>query len=105
MSANTINAPIFPLPNTVFFPGTLLPLHVFEPRYKSMVSEVLRPGAMMGVVQLKSGWDEDYFGTPPVHRTMSVGHIVWHRPLDDGRYGHAAKDGSRARSCCRSRRR
>ena len=26
--------PIFPLPNTVLFPGAVLPLHVFEPRYR-----------------------------------------------------------------------
>jgi hypothetical protein len=97
MSANSIKAPIFPLPNIVFFPGTLLPLHVFEPRYKSMVSEVLRTGTMMGVVQLKPGWDEDYFGAPPVYRTMSVGHIVWHRPLDDGRYDILVEGLHRAR--------
>ncbi len=33
--------PIFPLPNVVFFPHTLLPLHVFEPRYRQMLADCL----------------------------------------------------------------
>src|SRR3546814_15315675 len=32
---------IFPLPGAVLFPGLHLPLHIFEPRYKAMVQEVL----------------------------------------------------------------
>ena len=30
--------PIFPLPNVVFFPNTYLPLHIFEPRYRDMIT-------------------------------------------------------------------
>ena len=33
--------PLFPLPNLVFFPNTRLPLHVFEPRYRQLVADVL----------------------------------------------------------------
>ena len=32
--------PLFPLPNAVFFPYTVLPLHIFEPRYRAMVKDV-----------------------------------------------------------------
>jgi Lon protease-like protein len=33
--------PLFPLPDLVFFPNTRMPLHVFEPRYRQMVSDAL----------------------------------------------------------------
>ena len=39
MSPQFVTIPIFPLPEVVFFPGTLLPLHIFEPRYKQLISE------------------------------------------------------------------
>ena len=34
--------PLFPLPGTVFIPHTLLPLHVFEPRYRDLVDDAMR---------------------------------------------------------------
>ena len=33
--------PVFPLPTTVFYPGTPLPLHIFEPRYRQMTTDAL----------------------------------------------------------------
>ena len=41
--------PLFPLP-TVLFPGALLPLHVFEPRYRAMVHDVLKAHRVIGIV-------------------------------------------------------
>ncbi len=42
--------PLFPLPHTVLFPGALLPLHVFEPRYRSMIKHCLATHRALGVV-------------------------------------------------------
>ena len=39
MDSEVITIPIMPLPNVVFFPRTLLSLHIFEPRYKAMVED------------------------------------------------------------------
>ena len=44
--------PIFPLPGTVFFPHTLLPLHIFEPRYRQMTQDVIDGHKHMAVVLL-----------------------------------------------------
>ncbi len=44
--------PLFPL-DVVLFPGTPLPLHIFEPRYKEMVSECLDRKKLFGVVRAK----------------------------------------------------
>src|SRR5206468_7387829 len=54
--------PVFPLPNVVLFPKTYLPLHIFEPRYRAMVSDVAMNGQCIGMALLKEGWETDYYG-------------------------------------------
>lgn len=81
-----IDTPIFPLPNVTFFPKTVLPLHIFEPRYRQMVKDCLNGDRLIGVALLREGWQKDYFGHPPIHRTFGVGKIVDYDELDDGRY-------------------
>ena len=44
---------IFPLANAVFFPNTILPLNIFEPRYKKMVEDALSSNKMIGMIQTK----------------------------------------------------
>lgn len=78
--------PLFPLPNIVFFPHTRLPLHVFEPRYRQMVTDVLESDHRFGIVLLRSGWEAEYFGAPPVHGCGTVGTIEQAVPLEDGRF-------------------
>jgi Lon protease-like protein len=78
--------PLFPLPNIVFFPHTRLPLHVFEPRYRQMVSDALEDDQRFGIVLLRSGWEADYFGAPAVHPFGTLGTIEQAVPLEDGRY-------------------
>jgi Lon protease-like protein len=86
MGSQTINVPLFPLPDTVLFPHTLLPLHVFEPRYKAMIADVLASEQMIGVVQLRPGWDDDYFGSPPIYKVFGIGRIIESERWPDGRY-------------------
>jgi Lon protease-like protein len=78
--------PLFPLPNLVFFPRTRLPLHVFEPRYRQMVADVVENEGRFGIVLLRPGWESDYFGAPPVHDCGTLGEIEQAVSLDDGRY-------------------
>jgi Lon protease-like protein len=78
--------PLFPLPNVVFFPRMPLPLHVFEPRYRAMVRDALRGPRLIGMVLLRSGWQADYAGRPPVFTTGTVGQIVRIDELPDGRF-------------------
>lgn len=46
--------PLFPL-NTVLFPGGVLPLRIFEPRYLDMVGRCMREGSEFGVVLIREG--------------------------------------------------
>lgn len=78
--------PLFPLPNIVFFPHTRLPLHVFEPRYRQMVKDVLDADQRFGIVLLRPGWETEYFGAPPVFSYGTLGTIEQAVPLEDGRY-------------------
>jgi uncharacterized protein len=78
--------PIFPLPTVVLFPGELLPLHIFEPRYREMVSICLAEDRHLGMALLREGWESDYGGRPPVYQIGGAGEIVEHERLPDGRY-------------------
>ncbi len=79
-------APLFPLPDVVFFPKTLLPLHVYEPRYRALASEALEQDRIICTALLKPGWESDYYGSPEVYPVGCAGRIVQHQKLPDGRY-------------------
>lgn len=64
----------------------MLALHVFEPRYRLMMDEVLKGSQSVVIALLKPGWEADYHGTPDVHPVACVGKIVQHQELADGRY-------------------
>jgi Lon protease-like protein len=78
--------PIFPLPNVVLFPNVFLPLHIFEPRYRSMVSDALEADRIIGMVLLRPGWEGHYEGRPPVYPTGCAGLITHAERLPDGRF-------------------
>ena len=77
--------PLFPLPNVVFFPGMLLPLNVFEPRYLDLITHCLEHDRIVAIPLLKPGYKEDYEGRPPIHSVVGAGMISGHRVLEDGR--------------------
>lgn len=77
--------PIFPLPRTVLLPGSVLPLHVFEPRYRALVAHCLRSEMIFGIATLKPGYESNYEGKPDIWPHVGVGQIVGHQPFPDGR--------------------
>lgn len=89
--------PLFPLPNLVFFPHTRLPLHVFEPRYRELVKDVIEADQRFGIVLLRDGWEADYYGTPPVHEYGTLATIEQAVPLDDGRFNIVVRGDARFR--------
>lgn len=80
---------LFPLPQIVLFPGTLIPLHVFEPRYRELVTEALESDRRLALALLRPGYEKDYEGAPEIHPVVVVGKIVDHFRLPDGRYNIA----------------
>jgi Lon protease-like protein len=77
--------PLFPLPKVVFFPNTLMPLHVFEPRYRELARHCIARNWPMGVVLIRPGHEHDHLGTPPIADVAGVGHVVQTEELGDGR--------------------
>jgi Lon protease-like protein len=78
--------PIFPLPNVVLFPSALLPLHIFEPRYRAMVTDALEGERLIGMVMLRPGWEAHYEESPEVFPVGCAGFITHADRLSDGRY-------------------
>ena len=78
--------PIFPLPQTVLFPGALLPLHVFEPRYRTMVKDCLSTHKAMAIALIRESPERDVNRNPLIAPVAGVGVIIDHLELPDGRY-------------------
>jgi Lon protease-like protein len=78
--------PLFPLPNVVLFPSVCLPLHIFEARYREMVSDALDGDRIIGMVLLRPGWEGDYEGRPDIYPVGCAGLITHADRTSDGRY-------------------
>ncbi len=78
--------PIFPLPNVVLFPNVFLPLHIFEMRYRAMVTEALAGDRIIGMTLLRPGFEVEYEGTPAIYPVGCAGVITHAEPLADGRF-------------------
>ena len=97
MAAPDLIVPIFPLPDVTFFPHTLLPLHVFEARYRVMVIDALERDRRLAVVKLRPGYEATYAGKPAVHPVAGLGEIVSCERLATGRYNILLRGESRVR--------
>jgi Lon protease-like protein len=89
--------PLFPLPNVVLFPKAVLPLHIFEERYRKMTGDVLRTHRQVAMSLLRPGWEKDYYARPAVEPVVCVGTILSHERLPDGRYNFLLQGHTRAR--------
>ncbi len=76
---------VFPLPNCVFFPGSRLPLHIFEPRYRTMVADALAGDRLIAIALLAQGWEADPQSAPRISKVATLGRMVRHSPLANGR--------------------
>jgi Lon protease-like protein len=76
--------PVFPLPQVVLFPHAMLPLHVFEPRYRAMLKDCLATHKAMAIALIA---DSSHLsgGEPRIAKVAGAGIIVEHQALPDGR--------------------
>ena len=80
-ATTTTRLSIFPLPGVVLYPGLRLPLHIFEPRYRALVTDALARDRRIAMIQ-PQGRDEG----APLFRVGCVGKIGQFEALDDGRF-------------------
>jgi Lon protease-like protein len=88
---------LFPLPDLVFFPHVIQPLHIFEPRYRQMTSDALADDHLITLVQLRAGQIENDPSPPAIHPVACLGRIVAAQKLEDGRFNLLLQGVSRIR--------
>ena len=90
--------PLFPLPDCVLLPHATIPLHIFEPRYRRMITDALHGRKLMALAVFEGEhWKYDYLGHPPVRPCVCVGHIAKYERFPDGRYNLLVQGICRAR--------
>ena len=77
---------LFPLGGVVFFPHTVLPLHIFEARYRRMTEDALATNRLITIVMVRPGAGVDDEGRPEIEEFACVGRIFKHERLADGRF-------------------
>lgn len=88
---------LFPLPNAVFFPNTMLPLHIFEPRYREMTRDAVEEGIPIAVMRLKRPKEITTSGMPAFEAIGGAGFLLHHQELPDGRYNILLEGAGRIR--------
>jgi len=81
MADSATRLSIFPLGGALLFPRMQLPLHIFEPRYRALVSDAMARDRRIGMIQPRGPGDP-----PPLFEIGCVGRIAHVEALDDGRY-------------------
>ena len=74
--------PIFPLSNFIMFPGTTVPLNIFEPRYLQMVNDSMKKHRMIGMIQPKKTGS---LKKPDLYEIGCIGKITSFNETEDGR--------------------
>src|SRR4051794_5465765 len=77
---------LFPLPNVVLFPRAILPLHIFEERYKAMTANAVDGDGRIAMALLLPGWEKCYYSRASIEPVVCVGQILQHEKLPDGTY-------------------
>lgn len=82
--------PVFPLQGCILLPRTTLPLNIFEPRYLTMIDDVIAGNRILGIVQPRDASADDDEESPhdksaPLRQTGCAGRLTAYTETDDGR--------------------
>jgi uncharacterized protein len=77
---------LFPLPDVVLFPHAVVPLHIFEPRYRQMTEHALASDGLVAIVQVRTDADWNGPSAPALEEIACLGKILGHDRLADGRF-------------------
>ena len=85
--------PVFPLTGVMLLPGTVLPLHIFEPRYRNLVEDALDGDKIFGMIQPfapqndnRGPWPDVADAVPDLYKVGCAGYIENAEKLPDGRF-------------------
>lgn len=88
---------LFPLPDLVFFPHNVQPLHIFESRYVEMLDQAINTDRLIAMATLEPGFESDYYGRPSIAPVVCIGEVAMHKRTDNGTYNLALVGINRAR--------
>jgi Lon protease-like protein len=78
---------LFPLPGFVMFPHVVVPLHVFEPRYRQMTEDALATDRLITMIQVSEPPAGNVWSEPvPLEQVGCLGRIIRHQRVPDGRF-------------------
>jgi Lon protease-like protein len=83
---NAVRLSIFPIGGALLFPRMQLPLHIFEPRYRALISDAMARDRLIGMIQPKPPTTQAEVGAPSLFDMGCVGKIAHVEAMDDGRY-------------------
>src|SRR6187401_3241676 len=89
---DVFDVPLFPLPNVVLFPRAVLPLHIFEERYKQMTADAIEGAgdtgqtARIAMALFRPGWEKSYYRRPADGPVGCLRRNLNHEKLLDGKY-------------------
>ena len=85
LEASLGEMPVFPLSQVVLFPRALMPLHVFEPRYRALLKDALATHKIILMALVPDPNDKDESGHPRIAPVAGAGYIVESQQMPDGR--------------------
>lgn len=89
---------LFPLDSAVLLPQQVVPLHIFEPRYRQMIEQSLDAAGQIAMAVFEGkDWKQHYHARPTLRDAVCVGQIIQHERLDDGRFNILLQGVCRAR--------
>ena len=88
---------IFPLAGAILLPGMQLPLHIFEPRYRSLVQDASARDRRIALIQPRTTRDDRNVKHPPLYQVGCVGKIDHIETTEDGRFNIVLTGESRFR--------
>lgn len=88
---------LFPLPNLVFYPGCIQPLHIFESRYCEMIEDAMQDDRLLAIATLLPGYEADYHSRPPIAPFACLGHVITYEKTPEDTYNLILIGNSRAR--------
>jgi len=89
-----LRVPVFPLAGVLLFPGSQLPLHIFEPRYRAMVRDALDGDGLIAMIQPRPDGEGE---RPALFEVGCIGRIAACHAMEDGRYNIVLEGLSRFR--------
>jgi ATP-dependent Lon protease len=88
---------LFPLPDLVLFPSNVLPLHIFESRYREMMEDAERGDGLITMATLVPGFESEYYSRPKIAPVVCIGRVLTHEKSERGTYNLVLAGMQRAR--------